>query len=231
MLVGLALGLAVLLAVLARPWLESLTGLSFSLQTFADPYMLAALVGIGLGAAFEELAPGSHTLSAAVGRFLDVGVEGLGDGPEGIGVVEDLHLASLHRPIEPTAFFLLPTLPDTCYLHVEAGEMGQGLAGVEEAWHRFLPNAPSPTNLLTSSSPPCTGPTGTLPPRRLRRSGDFHRGPRTLQPHCLRCPVAASRDRYPEGRWDLCSAQALLTVGAQAFRPTRIDPATTLRDE
>ena len=56
MLVGLALGLAVLLAVLARPWLESLTGLSFSLQTFADPYMLAALVGIGLGAAFEELA-------------------------------------------------------------------------------------------------------------------------------------------------------------------------------
>jgi hypothetical protein len=141
-LVGLALGLAVLLAVLARPWLESLTGLSFSLQTFADPYMLAALVGIGLGAAFEELAPGSHTLSAAVGRFLDVGVEGLGDGPEGIGVVEDLHLASLHRPIEPTAFFLLPTLPDTCYLYVEAGEMGQGLAGVEEAWHRFLPNAP-----------------------------------------------------------------------------------------
>jgi putative ABC transport system permease protein len=59
-----------------------------------------------------------------------------------IGIVEDLHLATLHQPIQPMAFFLNSTILDTYYLRIETSEMQQGLANAEEVWHRFFPDAP-----------------------------------------------------------------------------------------
>ncbi len=97
-------------------------------------------------AAFEQLAqdlpPDQRTPSAAVGRSIDVGIGWLGKSPDVIGVVEDLHLATLHQPIEPMAFFLNSTLLDTYYLRIETNAMKQGLANVEQVWRRFFPNAP-----------------------------------------------------------------------------------------
>ncbi len=97
-------------------------------------------------AAFEQLAQDlpsdQRTPAEAVGRSLDVSVGWLGSRPDVIGVVEDLHLATLHQSIEPMAFFLDPTLLDTYYLRIDATRASQGLANVEEVWHRFFPNAP-----------------------------------------------------------------------------------------
>jgi len=89
-----------------------------------------------------DLPSDQRTLDAAVGRSLDVSVGFLGRDLEVIGVVDDLHLATLHQRIEPMAFFLTPILNDTYYLRIDAGEMEPGLAGVEQVWQRFFPNAP-----------------------------------------------------------------------------------------
>ncbi|MFB6279241.1 MAG: ABC transporter permease [Salinibacter sp.] len=89
-----------------------------------------------------DLPPDERSPAAAVGRSLDVGVGWLGNRPTVIGVVDDLHLATLHQSIEPMAFFLNETLLDTYYLRVDAERAEQALTNAERVWQQFFPNAP-----------------------------------------------------------------------------------------
>ena len=89
-----------------------------------------------------DLPSDQRTLEAALERPLDVSVGFLGRNLEVIGVVDNVHLATLHRRVEPMAFFLTPILQDTYYLRVDLDETDSGLAGVEEVWQRYFPNAP-----------------------------------------------------------------------------------------
>jgi len=89
-----------------------------------------------------DLPSAERSLSAAVGRSVDVSIGWLGETAEVIGVVDSLHLATLHQPIQPMAFFLNSTLLDTYYLRIEANEMTPALTGLERVWRRFFPNAP-----------------------------------------------------------------------------------------
>jgi ABC-type transport system, involved in lipoprotein release, permease component len=89
-----------------------------------------------------DLPSDQRTLESALERPLDVNVGFLGRDLKVIGVVDDLHIATLHQSIEPMAFFLTPTLLDTYYLRIETSEMTQGLARAEKVWRRVFPNAP-----------------------------------------------------------------------------------------
>ncbi|MCS3860307.1 putative ABC transport system permease protein [Salinibacter ruber] len=89
-----------------------------------------------------DLPPDRRTLEAALGQQLDVNVGFLGRDLEVIGIVDNFHLATLHQRVEPMAFFLTPILQDTYYLRVDLDETVSGLAGLQEVWQRYFPNAP-----------------------------------------------------------------------------------------
>jgi putative ABC transport system permease protein len=89
-----------------------------------------------------DLPPDRRTLEAALKQQLDVNVGLLGRDLEVIGIVDNFHLATLHQRVEPMAFFLTPILQDTYYLRVDLDETVSGLAGLQEVWQRYFPNAP-----------------------------------------------------------------------------------------
>jgi putative ABC transport system permease protein len=213
-------------------------------------------------AAFERLAqdlpPDQRTLAAAVGRSVDVSVGGLGGSPELIGVVEDLHLATLHQPIEPMAFFLDPTLLDTYYLRVDASRMTESLADLETVWHQFFPNAPFAYEFADQSFAAAYRAdrrTASLIGVRKAVGASAAQIVGLLSTDFLQLVGVAILVAVPVayvilGWWldtfayhfDLgpglflsagagALLVALVTVSTQALRAARVDPAATLRDE
>ncbi|GAB5518051.1 MAG: ABC transporter permease [Rhodothermales bacterium] len=64
-----------------------------------------------------------------------------------IGVVADIHNASLHQSVQPIAFFPQERSPDTdgvsrILVRLRAGELATGLAHLEAVWTRFVPERP-----------------------------------------------------------------------------------------
>jgi putative ABC transport system permease protein len=64
------------------------------------------------------------------------------DSAKVVGVVENFHVATLHHQIDPMGFFLVPDMTRTYYLRIDAARSKEVLAGLEEVWGKFYPEAP-----------------------------------------------------------------------------------------
>jgi putative ABC transport system permease protein len=67
-----------------------------------------------------------------------------------IGIVEDFHFESLHRPIRTMAFYLLPegSWANRLSVRVQPGKMKETIAYLEQAWHKMESGQPFEYNLL-----------------------------------------------------------------------------------
>ncbi|MBC7921629.1 MAG: ABC transporter permease [Ferruginibacter sp.] len=61
-----------------------------------------------------------------------------------IGVVRDFHYASLHQEIQPLLIMCWPSIAQTLNVRIgsEAGNLSEGLAGLESAWRKVFPGQP-----------------------------------------------------------------------------------------
>ncbi|MEM1093632.1 MAG: ABC transporter permease [Bacteroidota bacterium] len=108
---------------------------------------------------FSEDRPTDRTdavvLTESTVRALDVEGDPIGQqtsvGMQGrltiIGVVADIHNASLHEGVQPIAFFPRETDPDTdgvyeVLVRLQAGQIAAGLSHLETVWNRFMPERP-----------------------------------------------------------------------------------------
>ena len=98
-------------------------------------------------------AEGAIVLSEAATRLLGIAENPLGEtvdvrtmeGMEErtvIGVVADVHNASLHEPIQALAFVLRPGQNRTALVRLAPGRVEAGLEALEATWTRFLPEFP-----------------------------------------------------------------------------------------
>ncbi|HEY0654705.1 MAG TPA: ABC transporter permease [Chryseosolibacter sp.] len=70
-----------------------------------------------------------------------------------IGVVEDFHQFSLHRPIAPMIFFVPSGRTNYIYLtaSIQAENYSQTLSQMKEAWDKIVPNTPFESQFLSDS--------------------------------------------------------------------------------
>ncbi len=70
-----------------------------------------------------------------------------------IGVVEDFHYESLHRPIRPMAFYLLPegSWANRLAVKVRPGQLEQTIAYIEKQWYDMGSGQPFEYALLDQS--------------------------------------------------------------------------------
>lgn len=92
---------------------------------------------------------GFPSASQAVGKWVAFDWEGKQQRFDIIGIVKDFHFKDLHVPIEPYGF-LLGAGNEYNYLiaHAKAGNIGNTITLLEDAWHKINPSEPFEYSLL-----------------------------------------------------------------------------------
>lgn len=76
-----------------------------------------------------------------IGRELEMQWASMRRGPL-LGVVENMHLSTLHEAIEPVVFFQDPDWLSTLYVRVAPGTISDAMASIEATWQRVFPAWP-----------------------------------------------------------------------------------------
>ena len=133
--------------------------LVFAGEGYVETLGLDLIAGTGLGGPHPPSVDKPVLINETAVAASDLGAAGtpIGaldtpfNGGDVVGVVRDYHFESFHTPIKPLVILPTEGAGSNVLVRLEAGEVATGLAAIEAAWNRHVPERPIRTAFLDVS--------------------------------------------------------------------------------